>query len=623
MQQKPECNEHKSLDDNAKIHKGCDITGVGAWACLRHGSFFPSAVVNFKRGERQVDMDWGCDKAVNYGDVNGLHWVLIVYDVNCQFEIHHLERVQQSKGHLKMPNLPTKYAIGTWHVHGHKDECYPRYGLLFVVGSGMQSGEIVETAWAILNKAAGSLRGMTIAHRQEMLDALINDMNKKKIISGSAYVVKKYKQAVTNSRRYDREFAQLHKNQNSLRVEEWKRLEREAQEGRDSDRTAMDIYSSIIEAPPTVAEISLEIQEEDGGKLKGLAGWLELGIEIERTQIRGRLFKLPALPSPKDRVNLRNLEDRVCTKLPRLYETAKTLFRGIDFDDLEFENKKTGVFSQPVPLPSRIKAPLPPSLSRAAAQELRLREAQANDALAGIRKGISQKSQIYKHSVRGEDTKKRKLRGHKNAKAAQREIHRHVKVYESAVGALRALNASAAVMGQFLPIEKKDLEPIPYISEPNARGSSKVHTAWFWRSRRGDAVDSYTDDADRVTWLRDKARRDRWREEVEILRSEMDWSINYFRTKARHWRELGKSYSGPGKEEYAHSRAEFWQHLESAAQAAFEPYLEKGADAVPSDSKEEALETSDDELADDEEESGSEDEESSDNDSRFSSDDGL
>ena len=39
----------------------------------------------------------------------------------------------------------------------------------------------------------------------------------------------------------------------------------------------------------------------------------------------------------------------------------------------------------------------------------------------------------------------------------------------------------------------------------------------------------------RVHWLKAKARRDRWAEEVELLRSEMDWTQAYFRAQAHHW----------------------------------------------------------------------------------------
>lgn len=46
------CNEHRALKDRSKIHKGCDVTGIGSIACMRHGAFVPGAQVDFQKGER-------------------------------------------------------------------------------------------------------------------------------------------------------------------------------------------------------------------------------------------------------------------------------------------------------------------------------------------------------------------------------------------------------------------------------------------------------------------------------------------------------------------------------------------------------------------------------------------
>lgn len=45
----------------------------------------------------------------------------------------------------------------------------------------MTSGEILESLWAMLNEAAYITRTMTLAHRAEMMDACIADINWKKL----------------------------------------------------------------------------------------------------------------------------------------------------------------------------------------------------------------------------------------------------------------------------------------------------------------------------------------------------------------------------------------------------------------------------------------------------------
>ncbi|KAG2076469.1 hypothetical protein BDR04DRAFT_960375, partial [Suillus decipiens] len=38
-----------------------------------------------------------------------------------------------------------------------------------------------------------------------------------------------------------------------------------------------------------------------------------------------------------------------------------------------------------------------------------------------------------------------------------------------------------------------------------------------------------------VNWLRTKALHDRWNEEVMLIKHEMQWSINFFKHRAKQW----------------------------------------------------------------------------------------
>jgi hypothetical protein len=50
--QRQTCNNHKAGVDNTSARVGCDVTGIGSVACLRHGFFVPEASVDFQRGEQ-------------------------------------------------------------------------------------------------------------------------------------------------------------------------------------------------------------------------------------------------------------------------------------------------------------------------------------------------------------------------------------------------------------------------------------------------------------------------------------------------------------------------------------------------------------------------------------------
>jgi hypothetical protein len=131
---------------------------------------------------RQINIDYAICHALGY-NTHGLSEALIAYDVACQWSIHFDERVKQSR-HLHLPQeLKWTPAVGKFHLAAHREQCFAHYSLNFVQGAGEQDGEVLETLWASLNKAAGSIRAMTQPHRQETLDEFILDSNWKKHIN--------------------------------------------------------------------------------------------------------------------------------------------------------------------------------------------------------------------------------------------------------------------------------------------------------------------------------------------------------------------------------------------------------------------------------------------------------
>src|ERR1700729_947607 len=74
-------------------------------------------------------------------------------------------------------------AVGKWHLAAHIRECFAKFSLNFIEGSAEVKGQIMETLWSELNLVAGITQGMTIAHRQEVLDDYVNDSNWKKLLN--------------------------------------------------------------------------------------------------------------------------------------------------------------------------------------------------------------------------------------------------------------------------------------------------------------------------------------------------------------------------------------------------------------------------------------------------------
>ena len=134
------------------------------------------------KSSRQINVDYSICQALGY-NTSGLKGSLVIYDVACQWCIWFEERVKKST-HLQLPkDFSYIAAVGKFHLAAHREECFAHYSLNFVEGAGQQDGEVLETLWASLNKAAGSIRAMTTPHRQESMNQQMHDSNWKKHVN--------------------------------------------------------------------------------------------------------------------------------------------------------------------------------------------------------------------------------------------------------------------------------------------------------------------------------------------------------------------------------------------------------------------------------------------------------
>jgi len=211
-----------------------------------------------------MNMDYSLCQAVAR-TANGIHRILLLYDIACQYGVHLRDRVERNS-HLSLPpSLDIIKGIGVWHVHGHVRECFPRYYPAFIPGSGHVDGEILETLWAHLNLISGSTRGMSAAHRQEVLDDHMNDSNWKKLVGiGIAFTVlhswffglmlnsvdtlcRRYTKAMIDLDIARREFDGLNATVDQTLLDDWTKQEEHAMNNRASDVTVMDIYDVQME----------------------------------------------------------------------------------------------------------------------------------------------------------------------------------------------------------------------------------------------------------------------------------------------------------------------------------------------------------------------------------------
>lgn len=171
-------NTFRAIANALQSSKACDITGVVAIACARHGCYAPNSVCDLFKGEQQKNVDFAFLKALRSTNVHTKQGAMLLYDIICQYLIYLWRRLGK---HLD-PNLKIEAAIGMFHVHAHKDQCFFRYAPSFIPGAGCVCGEILESLWSALNSISPTARTATLAHRAEMLDDHISDSNHNKML---------------------------------------------------------------------------------------------------------------------------------------------------------------------------------------------------------------------------------------------------------------------------------------------------------------------------------------------------------------------------------------------------------------------------------------------------------
>ena len=103
------------------------------------------------------NVDFAFLKALKSTNVELEQGTLLIYDIACQHFVHFHDCIGP-----KIPfRLQVETAIGLFHVHAHKDECFFRYATSFILGAGVVAGEILESLWSSLNSISPTARTAT------------------------------------------------------------------------------------------------------------------------------------------------------------------------------------------------------------------------------------------------------------------------------------------------------------------------------------------------------------------------------------------------------------------------------------------------------------------------------
>ncbi|KAF9054761.1 hypothetical protein BJ165DRAFT_1566299, partial [Panaeolus papilionaceus] len=276
-------NSFRTIDKALATQKGCDVTGVVGVACARHGCYCPNALVNLQKGEQQKNVDYAFVKALQHTHVDVRQKVTIIYDIACQYSIHLRACIDEllSAGVPNLWELVIDRAIGLFHVHDHKDECFFRFSPTFIPGLGTVAGEILESLWAALNEISIAVRTSGPAFRMEMLDDHTNDSNHKKILNMPLSLADSFREAIKSMSEHSEIFDEINSRAKDLGYsQKWLADINHAEATRHENPKVMDIYG----ADPTIVNSNPVPREPPSSPNSPIHLYLDLAFRTEERQ---------------------------------------------------------------------------------------------------------------------------------------------------------------------------------------------------------------------------------------------------------------------------------------------------------------------------------------------------
>ncbi|KAH7903790.1 hypothetical protein BJ138DRAFT_1107385 [Hygrophoropsis aurantiaca] len=274
------CNNHRAVNQaDADRHK-LEASGLGGAACARHGNFVPNAMVDFQKGERQMNMDYALCNAVAY-NAEGLTKAINFYDINCQYSIKLLERINRNPFLSKDPAL--EIILGNWHL-----ACpwTPR-SLFCQICTQLHKGRQQSR-----RRNHGDLVVLAEPHLPHLpWDDRRSPKGKPGCSDGimTRSLSKKYVKAVKGQCESATTFWELNESAPADSIKQWKEEAKAAMDNRGTNPAGMDIFEVKFYKVPTPKVIKLRIladqRTENIGHARGAATWIARGLKVEESQI--------------------------------------------------------------------------------------------------------------------------------------------------------------------------------------------------------------------------------------------------------------------------------------------------------------------------------------------------
>ncbi|KAJ7060233.1 hypothetical protein C8F01DRAFT_1253560 [Mycena amicta] len=528
------------LQMDSRMTTGLRVSGVGGCVCARHGLVRRQGLGDLQKGERYANMDYICLSTLE--DVT-LKSVLVSYDIACQWQINLPARAEHIRGAggllTDLQKLEMQFGLPVWHAAAHEASCQAEYSLSYTEGVGKTDGEGIEQTWAVLNPVGWATKEMGEGARHDAIEDKVDHLNFEKNIGQGKALAAKLIVAMAEYRAQEAEFAEMDGNLRPETGREWEHIYRDWRA--DHSKPNPFIVAGGKKAGPSEKEImedlkAAELADAREGRAPLIEGkvtaaaFVKVGLQLEESQrhIVAEL-KEKTLVSADRSSQIQELRFAFFQKMKTFEKLQATYMPGVASIRGEDEEKQDE--SQPPPKAEHIRLYLPSDLSTvqrangclwsAIGAEAELRAGQCADSLQRTDRTAAK----YRRAREGLVALKGK---------AYAESRGFLVLEDSDIGSPSGVESDAIAVKKLAMADASRSSR----NEPTKSAMTR-QVSWIWKV--GGGVDeTELHDSVRVEWSKSKARRDRWREEVQLCREEMKRVVRYLHWTQSEWEHRGE-----------------------------------------------------------------------------------
>ncbi|KAJ7884955.1 hypothetical protein B0H13DRAFT_2235322 [Mycena leptocephala] len=532
------------MQKDTRLTTGLRCSGVGGVVCARHELVRPQGIGDLQKGERYANMDYILLSAVL--GITALY-LAISYDIACQWEINLPTRMAAMPEHMRLDSekMTVLFGLPVWHAAAHEKKCQTQNSLTYMPGVGRTDGEGIERTWD-----------------------KIDHLNFEKNIHQETTLPCKLILAIGER---DRQVAAFKEVDTTIKKEVKQKWQKMIDDWR-ADKSKPNPYALADGGGPTEAAIWLALAKDEaqdaatgGAKLQGssVTSFLTAGLQLEDSQRRIRLeAKGRTLLVADQSEKIAEMRFSFFSKLAKFRKLQAVYMPGAVWELEEEEDARDS--EMPPPKAEDVKLYLPSGLCSVEREEgcrkglpemeAKLREGQCRDVLVLLRSRLHAKRHLLDYRDTG-------VAGQRAATRAFTLIGRIGERVDVAAGKYRRARLTlVALRGRETGTTFRELKPcdvqLDEEREIDARARKKLgnigstkhrrqglamsskerYLSWIWTEGGGPGEnEKELHESVRVEWSKAKARKERWEEEVELLREEMKHVLRFLRWRALWW----------------------------------------------------------------------------------------